>query len=344
MKGQKEGKLVDVDMGKAQRNMSQFAYQSGYNYAGMIFQLKSRMSGGTTPGGIDLAAILDDSEVKGDIETTAGAIVSRWNRANRPEDPQFKTSDDHGRTSHAIPLLHNLIDDAQVVAGVNRAVGRESGTVASAVGQLGSDSTEKERKLTKNIIDTGLAFMVYRHIYIYQRSQSGEAWNVRDANEFASRALDKWLKKKGVRPFGGNIQVGKGDKKRGTGAFALAKRQAQEEENYKTQMSDFGYQDKVAAKEQSPGTTAPQVEADHDTQAQQLLAMVKLIDNIHVLRQLNPKSDKFNHQIREFYEKMIQDRSLGWPILKVLLRRVDGLSKKQLEAKIKKKKKSTSKK
>jgi hypothetical protein len=344
LSAKKSGQDVNVDMSQAQKNMSQFAYQSGYNYAGMIFQLKSRMGGGTSPGGIDLSSILDDPGIKSDLEATAGAIVSKWNRANRPEDPQFGGHQDHGRTSHAIPLLHELIDDDQITTAVDQAVGRESGTSNTAAAQLGSQSDEKERKLAKHIIDTGMAFMVYRHIYIYQQSQSGQRWSIRDANEFASRALDKWLQKRGVRAFGGNIQVGKGDKKRGTGAYALAKRQAGEEQSYRQQMSDFGYQDRVAAKEQAPGTVAPQVSADHHEQAQQLLAMVKLIDNIHVLRQLHPKSSKYNPEIREFYEKMIQDRSLGWPILKVLLRRVDGLSEKQLQAKKKSKKKSTSKK
>lgn len=336
LKARKEGKPVDVDLKKAYSNMAQFAYQSGYNYAGMIHQLKNRMGGGVSPGGIDLGSILDDPSIKGDMEAMAGAIVSRWNRANRPEDPRFATAQDHGRTSHAISLIHELIDDEQVNQAVDQAVSRERGTVATAVSQLGPDSDAKERQLTKNIIDTGLAFMVYRHIYIYQKSQAGEQWNIRDANEFASRALDKWLQKRGIRPFGGNIQVGKGSKERGTGAFALAKRQAGEEEAYRNQMSDMGYQDRVAAKEQEPGRVAPQVADDHHTQAQQLLAMVKLIDNIHVLRQLHPESPKYNPKLRSFYEKMVQDRSLGWPILKVLLRRVDGLSKEKLKAKSKK--------
>lgn len=332
MKAKREGAKLDIDLKQARQNMARFAYQAGYNYAGMIHQLKSRMGG--LMGGIDLESIFGDPGIQSDLQAAAGSIVSRWNRSKRPADPRLQRSKDHGRTSHAISLIHELIDDEQVGAAVDRAVSKESGTTATAVGQLGADSSAKERKLTKQIIDTGLAFMIYRHIFIYQKNQSGEAWNIRDANAFASRAVDNWLQKRGVRPFGGQIDVSKGDPDKGTGAYALAKRQTEEEEQFRQQMSDLGYQGELTAKMQSPESKdSPGVEEDHHNQAQQLMTMVKLIDNIHVMKQLHPESPKYNPKIRAFYDKMVQNRRLGWPIIKVLLRRVDSMKLDQLTTK-----------
>lgn len=322
---EKQGQKLDIEPSQAQAHMMRAAYNAGYSYAGMIYQLKSRMGGGTSPG-MQINDILDDPSVVSSMASSGGAIASRWNRAFRPEDPGFSQHGDHGRTSHAISTLHRVIDQElekmaqspQGIAAVNQAVGRESNTAASVAGF----STGKEHQLTKNIIDTGLAFMVYRHIYIHSKQEAGEQWNVQQANEFASRAVDKWLQARGVRVFGGKIGIG-GDQAKGTGAYSVAKRHKSEEERYRKQMSDMGYQQQLAAKQQSPGTVAPQVEEDHHAQAQKLLMLTRMVDDVKTLRELNKKSKSYNPELRAFFEKIVQDRSLGWPIIKVILRRVD---------------------
>lgn len=309
----KQGKASPEELKQAYEFMRKGAAQAGYNYAGMVYQLKSRMGGGTSPGGVDLGEILAGSPA---LQSASQQIASRWNRRLRPEDPNFAAHQDHGRTSHAIPTLHQLIDE-ELDRDVTQAVRQDSATVATAVNQLGPDASEQEKRMTQNIIATGLAFVVYRHIYIWTKTQDGQRWSITDANEFASRATDVWMQKHGIRKFGGKINVAAGNKKKVTGAFAVAQRDVEEEGRLKKQMQQMGYQDK------QPGAETPKLNTDHHKQAEQLMKMAKMADNVTILKQLHPTSPTYNDNLRKYFEKWVADKNLGWPIISQILKRVD---------------------
>lgn len=304
----KKNKANEDDLKQALNFMKKGAFQAGFNYAGMVFQLKNRMGGGTSPGGVDLDSLITGSK---QLQMASQQIATNWNRRLRPEDPNFAGHQDHGRTSHAIPLLHQMLDE-ELDREVTQAVKSDAGTVATAVHQLGPQADEQEKKMTQDIVATGLAFVVYRHIYIYTKNQDGQKWTLADANEFASRATDVWMQKHGMRKFGGQIKV---SSKKGN-AYAVAQRNVDDEAKLK-QMQNLGYQGK------QPGVTAPKSGTDHHKQAEQLMVMAKMADNKKILEQLQKNSPTYNDSLRKYFDKWVADKNLGWPIISQILNRVD---------------------
>jgi hypothetical protein len=304
----------DPGIKAAFKKMQEATQNSGYNYAGMVYQLKSRMRPGM-PGGPDLNDILGrlDSALKG----AAQQIISRWNRAIRPEDPGFAGHGVHGRTSHDIEMLHQIIDDEQV----QQDVGKVADANAAKAG-ITCDADRRECQMTQNIISTGLAFQLFRHIYIWIKQQSGESWNLRDANQFASRALDKHLEKRGIKRFGGEIAPGGDPSKKGTAAYTAAQLQKERETELRGQLAP-------AARQQAPGTVLPGdvPEEDFEAQREKAMQLLKVLQHPKTIIRLRKGSNKYDPKLREFFEKMVQDKAVAWKFVEKILTKIDGPKK-----------------
>jgi len=283
------------------RQMEKASREHGYNYAGMVYQLKSRMRPGM-PGGPDLNDILN--RLDSALEGTAQKIVSRWNRTIRPEDPGFAQHGIHGRTSHDIEMLHQIIDNEQVHQDVGQTVDNKSRQV-----NFTCEASKNECQMTQHIISTGIAFQLFRHIYIKIKIQSGQQWNLKDANQFASQAVDKYLEKRGIKKFGGQIILGGDPLEKGTAAYAAAQKHKEQETSLRQQ---------IGAKESDA------TKQEFEEQKNKALAILNVLQHPETINRLKRNSKSYDPKLRAFFEKMIKNKDVAWEFIEKMLKKIDG--------------------
>ena len=218
-------------------------------------------------------------------------------------------------------MLRQIIDNEQV----QQDVGKVADSNASSAG-ITCDANKRECQMTQNIVSTGLAFQLFRHIYIWIKQQSGETWNLSDANQFASRALDKHLEKRGIKRFGGEIAPGGDPGKEGTAAYTAAQSRKEQETELRGQLGGLP----PAARQQSPGTVLPGdvPEEEFEVQRDRAMKLLRVLQHPQTIMRLKKGSKHYDPKLRAFFEKMVQDHAVAWKFVEKILRKIDGTKSK----------------
>ena len=103
-KDYKKGTVQKSALDNARRLMRKSAFQSGYTFAGMVFQLKNRIHKGQSME--DLEQLLSGDK---SLEDKAKELGITWGRKSRPFDPSMWKDGQHGQTSHGIDVIHSQI-------------------------------------------------------------------------------------------------------------------------------------------------------------------------------------------------------------------------------------------
>lgn len=311
----KSGKADEGVVQQAFIQMEKGAKKAGYNYAAMVYQLKRRMPMESldveSESGETLGNLLSGEDNK--ISNAARQII--YNRKIRPADV---TQAGDFTTGHDISVLKQIMSK-EVAQEVKQAMGQESGVISTAVAQLGPEASSDEREMTKHIVDTGLTFQLYRHVFIWAHNQSGVPWTLPQANEFAFKAAQRHVAGRGGKQYGGEVTPSRKDS---TAKIAMG--QKEQEAALRKQMKL-----PAAARQQAPGTVLPQGEGeiDYQQQAEKLMKMAKIVSHPQTLRWVNPDDDQFRPEMRAAFEKVVQDRQLGYPIIAKVLKKVDAFKK-----------------
>jgi hypothetical protein len=267
------------------RKMEVVARNKGYDFVIMVYQLKSRMANEPQKKeGINLGDVLNSEHLNNKLDQDAQEIVKLilWNRTNRPYDPDEPSHGDPGRTTHDISWLHRIMDE-DVQSRILQAVQAEKTAVATAMTQL-QNADEGQKRLTKTIIDTGVAYQLFRHVYYWTKQQLGEPYTELEANAFANRAIDGYLQKRGSLP---SVST--------TPSVPKAIR-----------------------------TQANPEMAQSDRQVEYLAKLNAFLQHANTKAILDKKSPSFDPQKRAFLDKIVQDKQLGHILVQKKLEEIDG--------------------
>jgi len=312
-----EKKANDPQVKQAIKFMKEGAKKAGQNYAQMVYQLKKRQ----VQSAENLSKVLlFPSNLQ--IEILTKSFMQRWNRSVRQEDPNMSAHQQHGMTSHGIGNLYRILDDREI----KRFVDTESSRAANnpAVASFAAQGDNKEKSMMEDIVQTGMAFIIFRNIFVLAQKYQNKDVNIDDANEYANRILDDWMKRKGIRPYKGamvpNSQT----------LQAVAQRQKQEEDeirsNIRSSLEDslegFGYTADEIKEILKKIQEDPAAFIERGRELQIYLNSFKDLKTLFKLSMNNPNRRK---DWRSALETKVQRRDFGWKVIDKMLKAADEL-------------------
>lgn len=296
----------DKELKQAFEEMKDGAKRAGRNYAQMVFQLKKRLSQSAT----NLSNIIVFSQSKSDNLFNSLKNKPLWNRLLRPEDPQFSSHGEQGRTSHSIELLKTIVNSQEI----NRTI--ENETNSKLNNSFSSDLDEM--KMIENIVQTGMAFVIFRGIYIslmgQLKNKNLSESDLEQADEFASKILDNWMRRKGIRNYRGSLSPSQ------KALGAVAQDRSKELEEIKKQLVDFGHtQEEI----QSILNQLQQNPQSIELKVRKLIKILKSPKEIFKLSKNNPNARK---DLRLKIEEKINKKDFGHEIMLKILQSADNMT------------------
>jgi NTP pyrophosphatase (non-canonical NTP hydrolase) len=291
----------DPELKQAFEVMKFGAKRAGQNYAQMVFQLKKRM--GKSAENLANILLFPNQNPERLIQTITQKPA--WNRTIRQEDPSLHRHGQHGLSSHNIQILQTLLNDRDV----NSLIDSQSSLAQRMANSFSSSSREQE--MVNNIVQTGMAFVIFRTLYMALMQKVGQQVNLEEANGFAGKIIDVWMKKKGIRQYRGQIKPSE------RASQVSGQRNRAEESQIRQRLqqslnSSFGYTPEEAQE------LLDMLQSDENSRkAQELLDYISAMRDPATLLRLS------NHReaLRKLEDK-VRRRDLGWKVLEKLLKAV----------------------
>lgn len=291
---------------EAFEEMKNGAKRWGKNYAQGVFQLKSRQFKSAN----DLSQIIVFSQSKADNLMEFLKSKPTWNRLIIPEDPNYSTHGEQGRTSHDIKLRQAIINSQEINKTIKDETNQKTSSMAA--------EDLKESKMIENIVQTGMAFVVFRGIYISLMKQlknnNISENDLEEADNFASGILDTWMSRQGLKVYRGSLTPS------AKTIVAVAQDRSQELETIKKQLVDFGHTPQEIESILNQLRTNPK---SIETTVKTLIKILRNPKEIYKLSKNNPNSRK---DLRRKLEEKISKQDFGHEIMLKLLKAADEMT------------------
>ena len=309
-----EKKANDPEVKQAIKFMKEGAKKAGRDYAQMVYQLKRRQV--SSAENLSKVLLLPSNA---QIEILTKSFLQRWNRAVRSEDPNMAAHQQHGMTSHGISNLYRILDDRDIRRFVDTETSRTANSAASS-----AQGDNKEKSMMEDVVQTGMAFIIFRNIFVLAQKYQNKSVNLDEANEFANRILDGWMKKKGIRPYKG-VTVPSSQTLQ-----AVAQRQKQEEDeissNIRSSLEDslegFEYTPEEIKEILKKIQEDPAAFVEKGRELQVYLNSFKDLKTLFKLSINNPNRRK---DWRSALETKVARKDFGWRVIAKMLKAADDL-------------------